>query len=62
MVVVHVLGSVQDKRAFSSLSFVKNKLWNSLDLHLKLIVAMYSQRLFSLKNFPYNACFIKWAE
>jgi hypothetical protein len=42
MVVVHVLGLVQDERCFSSLSFLKNKLRNSLDQHLQLVVGMYS--------------------
>jgi hypothetical protein len=62
MVVVHVMGSMQDKRAFSSLSFLKNKLQNSLDPHLKLLIAMYSQCLFSLKSFSYDACFTKWLD
>jgi hypothetical protein len=42
MAVVHVLGSVQDERCFSSLSFLKNKLRNALDEHLELVVGMYS--------------------
>jgi hypothetical protein len=33
MVVVHVLGSVQDERCFSTFSFLKSKLRNSLDQH-----------------------------
>jgi hypothetical protein len=61
MVVVHVLGSVQDERCFSSLSFLKNKLRNALDEHLELVVGMYSQKIFSLESFPYDTCFDRWA-
>jgi hypothetical protein len=36
--VIHVLGSVEDERTFSSVSFLKSKLRNSLDVHLQLVV------------------------
>jgi len=36
--IVQVLGSIEDERCFSSLSFLKNKLWNSLDTHLECVV------------------------
>jgi hypothetical protein len=37
---IHVLGSIEDESCFSSISFLKNKLRNHLNLHLEL-VAMY---------------------
>jgi hypothetical protein len=61
IVVVHVLGSVQDERCFSSLSFLKNKLRNHLDDHLGVVVGMYSQKVFNLLTFPYDQCFDMWA-
>ena len=57
---VHVIGSVEDERVFSSVSFLKTKLRNSLDPHLELVVGMYSQNLYTLQNFPYDAVFDSW--
>ena len=57
---VHVIGSVEDERVFSSVSFLKSKLRNSLDPHLGLVVGMYSQTLYTLQNFPYDAVFDSW--
>jgi hypothetical protein len=61
MVVVHVLGSTQDERCFSFLTFLKNKLRNLLDEHLEVVVGMYSQKIYILQSFPYDTCFDKWA-
>ena len=61
MVVVHVLDSTQDERCFSSLTFLKNKLRNSLDEHLEVVVGMYSQKIYTLQSFPYDTCFNRWA-
>lgn len=58
--VVHVLGSIEDERCFSSSSFLKNKLHNSLEEHLLLSVGMYSQKLFTLEGFPYDITFDMW--
>ena len=40
-VVVHVLGSVEDKRCFPSSSFLKNKLCKSFDEHMPYVVGKY---------------------
>ena len=40
---IHLLGSVEDKRAFSSVTLLKNKVQNRLDgEHLDLVVGMYN--------------------
>jgi hypothetical protein len=52
----HILGLVEDERCFSSVSFLKSKLRNQLNLHLQL-VAMYAQNFVTLENFPYAATF-----
>lgn len=57
---VHVLGSVEDERCFSSLAFLKNKLRNCLNEHLQLVVGMYSQKIFTMENFPYEESFDEW--
>lgn len=59
--IVQVLGSVEDERCFSSLAFLKNKLRNSLDMHLECVVGMYSQKIFSLETFPYDDAHNEWA-
>lgn len=58
---VQVLGSVEDERTFSSLSFLKDKLRNRLDnSHLALVVGMHAQDVYTLEDFPYDACFKQW--
>jgi hypothetical protein len=36
---IHVLGSVEDERTFSSLNFLKDRLWNRLDMHSRSLLA-----------------------
>jgi len=61
--IIQVLGSVEDERCFSSLTFLKNKLRNSLDTHFECVVGMYTQKIFSLETFPYNNdAYNQWVE
>jgi len=58
---IHVLGSVEDERCFSSLSFLKDQLRNRLsDGNLSLVVGMHSQNVYTLETFPYDECFLQW--
>jgi hypothetical protein len=58
---VHVLGSVEDERCFSSLTFLKDRLRNRLvSEHLGVVLRMHGHRLFTLQNFPYDDCFQTW--
>ncbi len=41
IVVIHVMVSINDEHWFSSISFLKKKLHNHLNLHLQLLVATY---------------------
>ena len=60
--IVQVLGSVEDERTFSSLSFLKDKTRNRLDnAHLSLVVGMHAQEVYTLKTLPYDACFQQWS-
>jgi hypothetical protein len=54
LAVVTVLGSVEDERIFSTLSFMKNKLRNRLTTHLPLVVSMHAHQFYDLDDFPYN--------
>jgi hypothetical protein len=58
---VHVLGSVEDERCFSSLTFLKDKLQNRLASdHLSVVMGLYGQQVYNLENFPYDDCFHTW--
>jgi len=57
---VHVFGSVEDERTFSTLTFLKDRLRNKLDHHLALVVGMHTQSVYSLQTFPYDDCFNQW--
>ena len=60
--IVQVLGSIEDERTFSSLSFLKDKTRNRLDnSYLALVVGMHAQEVYTLQDFPYEACFLQWA-
>ncbi len=58
----HVLGSIEDKQCFSSISFLKKKLCNYLNPHLELVVAMYFQKFFTMENFPYQVSYDLWID
>jgi hypothetical protein len=57
---MQVLGSMEDKQTFSTLSFMKSKLRNHLNEHLHAIVGMYFQTFFTSNTFPYDVCFDDW--
>ncbi len=57
----HVLGYVEDEWCFNYISFLKSKLRNCLNPHLKPVVVMYAQQFFTLDTFPYVATFESWA-
>jgi len=54
---VHIIGSVEDERLFSNVGFLKSKLRNCLDDNIEVVVGMFSQRIFTLENFPYQNIF-----
>jgi len=60
IVVVHVLGSIEDERLLSSVGFFKSKLCNNLEEHIQGVVGMFSQHIYTLKTFPYQRVFDDW--
>jgi len=58
---VHVISSVDDECCFNSISFLKNKLCNQLNLHLQLVV-MYALKLFTFDIFPYQIVYNMWLD
>jgi hypothetical protein len=62
LIIIMVLGDVEDERIFSTLTFMKSKLKNQLTTHLDLIVKMYAQDFFTLQNFPFYIAITEWNE
>ena len=57
-----VLGSVEDERTFSTLSFMKSKLRNRLGGHVDTCVKLFSQSFFTLETFPLTKAISSWRE
>jgi hypothetical protein len=55
LVVVQMIGSIEDEQCFFTLTFMKTKLKNLLMKHLELIIVMFNQRFFTMQNFPFGA-------
>ncbi len=60
LVMVQVVGSVEDERCFSIMAFMKSKLHNRLTTHLPLVVRMFAQWFYIIHNFPYKECIDQW--
>ena len=58
--IVMVMGSVQDERTFSTVSFMKTKVRNRLTTHLPIVVGMKTQNFFNINSFPYDAAYERW--
>jgi len=57
-----VLGSCEDERTFSTLSFIKNKVKNRLQGNLDTTIRLYSQSWYDVESFPYVDAFDNWRE
>jgi hypothetical protein len=62
IVMVMVLGSMEDERTFNNLAFMKSKLHKRLTTHLDLCVRMFTQFIYIVTNFPYDATIVAWKE
>jgi hypothetical protein len=57
-----VLGSVQDKRTLSCVTFMKTKVRNRLTTHLPLVVGMKTQSFYDINTFPYDRAYDSWRD
>jgi hypothetical protein len=57
-----VLGSCEDERTFSTLSFMKSKVRNRLHGNLDTCIRLFSQGWYTLESFPYHQAFDNWRE
>ena len=54
------VGSVDDERAFSAMSHLKNERRNGLSVHLPTTMRMYCQNIFDIDTFPLQEAFDAW--
>ena len=57
-----VLGSMQDKHTFPTVSFMKNRLCNHLTTNLELAAVFKSQNFFIPWDFPYDVAYESWQD
>jgi hypothetical protein len=62
VVVVMVLGSMENECYFSTLFFMKSKLWNQLTTHLNLVVNMFAHIHYTLDTFPFGDVIKDWID
>jgi len=62
LVVVQIMGSVEDEKTFSTFTFMKIRLRNKLCEHLGLVVCMYMQPFYTIDTFPYHDAITTWIE
>ena len=54
-----ILGSVEDERMFSALSFLNSKLRNTLDKNVDTFLRLYVKK-YDITNFPFNRALALW--
>ena len=57
-----ILGLVEDERCFPTLKFLKSCHRNRLEKHMPLVVRMFGQQYFSLKNFLFTEAIDSWRD
>ncbi len=62
LTIVAILGSVEDERTLSTVTFMKSKLRNWLITNMDLVVRMYAKDFFTLWTFPFHTAIIDWNE
>jgi hypothetical protein len=62
LVIVMVLGNVEDERTIFTFTFMKSKLRSQLTTHLDLVVRMYAQDFFTFQSFPFYTIITEWNE
>lgn len=60
IVVVQVMGSVENERTFSTLTFMKTRLKYNLKDHLGSVMRMFYQPFWRLDNFSLDEAYTHW--
>jgi hypothetical protein len=56
LVLVQIVGNVEDERCLYFLAFMKSKFHNRLTTWLLFVVQMFTQHFYIIHNFPYEEC------
>jgi hypothetical protein len=62
LVVVQIMGSVEDDKIFSTLMFMKTRFRNQLCEHLDLVVGRFAQPFYIVDTFPYDDAITAWID
>ena len=54
------MDSIEDECTFPSFNYMKSKIKNKLQEHLKQTMRMYSENFHNLKTFPFQDAITKW--
>jgi hypothetical protein len=60
IIVIQVIGLVENEQTFNIVAFMKNKLCNHLGTHLVLCIRFHSQQFFILQIILYDQAIAKW--
>jgi hypothetical protein len=60
IVIIQVLGSIENEHTFSTFNFMNNQLRNQLNMQLDLCIWFYSHQFLTFYNFPYDQAIAKW--
>ncbi len=60
LAIVHVVGSVEGEKTFSTLFFIMSKLHNRLVGHLNIAIHMFPQHFFTKETFPFHCAITNW--
>jgi hypothetical protein len=58
MAIIQVISIVEDERTFSTLTFMKSKLWNQLVGHLDIVIRMFIQDFFTKDTFSLQVAIV----
>jgi hypothetical protein len=62
LVAIQIMGSTEDERTFSTLTFMNTRLWNQLYEHLDLVFRMFVQPFYIVDTFSYDDAITTWIE
>jgi hypothetical protein len=54
------IGSIDNERAFSTMSYIKNSVGNRLSTHLNGAMMVFLQEFYTLETFPYSEAYDFW--
>ncbi len=60
LAMIQIMGFVKNERTFSTLIFMKTRLWNRLCEHLGMVVMMFAQPFYTIDTFPYDDAITTW--